>query len=628
VAVQYVTNALGGTADTTSFSITLPATSAGQLLILEYTHRGTGTGTIGGTSVSTGGLTWNNKHSQAYATNTFSGHTYWTIATGNHSGQTVTGTGLTNSCAAIVTIYSGTHQTTPLSDATVVGEDNASGNETQAQITVATGGAFVVLVVANSPDLAVTSQSCTSPGALTARAERLSTGGTDTSIAHASAEKTAPGATGALTWAQTNAVSGSWAYAIKPAPFAASIDAGSLTVTGQTLDTYMTSLGGNAWALGAWASGAWADNSWDGMAATGDLSSSIDTAGALTVAGQSVTANVGVAVSEGALTLAGQSVLAAVSVALSNGALTVAGETLTTDLTLDLFASIDPGAITLAGQSVTVNDGVALGNGTITIAGQTVTTNTLAAWAGGAWAFGAWANNSWRGMLGPEDLSATIEAGALTIAGQTVNYQWTVPWSEGAITITGQSVTANVSTALTQGALTIAGQSVTASLDVALSQGAITVAGQTLTPALGADLSVDIDTAGALTVTGQTLETQLGSSLSLSIEVGALTISGQTVDTTLDVDHALSIDAGAVGISGQAHAVSLTLVASNGELTLAGQSLVAELGIALSSGGLTVAGSEVGLDLEIDIFPWVILDHVEVRDIYNTVVDESISSVG
>ena len=55
-----------------------------------------------------------------------------------------------------------------------------------------------MLVVVNSPDLAVTTQSCTSPGALTARAERLSTGGTDTSIAHASAEKAAAGATGRL----------------------------------------------------------------------------------------------------------------------------------------------------------------------------------------------------------------------------------------------------------------------------------------------------------------------------------------------------------------------------------------------------------------------------------------------
>lgn len=215
--ISFIANALGGTADTTSFSITLPTTQADDILILEFTHRGTGNGTIGGTSITTGGLTWTLKKSQTYGGALFSGKTYWTRATGNHSGQTVTGSGLTNSCAAIVTQYRGALASgDPLADATVVGEENASGNETQAQITTATDKAWVVLVVVNSPDLAISTQACTSPGALTERAERLSTGGTDTSISHASAEKATAGATGAFTWAQTNAASGSWAYAITP----------------------------------------------------------------------------------------------------------------------------------------------------------------------------------------------------------------------------------------------------------------------------------------------------------------------------------------------------------------------------------------------------------------------------
>jgi hypothetical protein len=237
MAVSFVSNALGATNSTTSFSVSLPTTAAGDILILEFTHRGTGDGTIGGTSVTSGGLTWNIKHSQLYATSTFSGKTYWTRATGNHSGQTVTGSGLTNSCAAIVTVYRGALASgDPLADATIVGEDNASGNETQAQITTATAGSWVVLVVANSPDVDVTSQTCTSPGALTARAERLSTGGTDTAIAHASAEKATAGATGSFTWAQTDGISGSWAYAIKPAPVThtntGTPTAGSATVAG------------------------------------------------------------------------------------------------------------------------------------------------------------------------------------------------------------------------------------------------------------------------------------------------------------------------------------------------------------------------------------------------------------
>ncbi len=217
MAISFVSNALGGTTTTTSFSITLPSTQANDIIILEFTHRSTGDGTIGGTSISSGGLTWTLKHSQLYNSSAFSGKTYWTRATGDHSGQTVTGSGLSDSCAAIVTIYRGaTTYGDPLADATVVGEQNASANETQAQITTTTNRAWVVLVVATSPDVAISSQSSTSPGALTERAELLSTGGTDTAIAHASEEKSLAGGTGSLTWSMTNQVSGSWAYAITP----------------------------------------------------------------------------------------------------------------------------------------------------------------------------------------------------------------------------------------------------------------------------------------------------------------------------------------------------------------------------------------------------------------------------
>jgi hypothetical protein len=219
--VSFIANALGGTTTTTSFSITLPATQAGDIIILEFAHRGTGNGTIGGTYT---GPAFTLKHSQLFGSSAFSGKTYWSRATGNHAGETVTGSSLTNSCAAILTQYRGALASgDPLADATIVGEQNASGNETQAEITTATDKAWVVLVVVNSPDLAVATQACTSPGTLTERAEVLSTGGTDSSIAHASAVKATAGATGALTWTQTDAASGSWAYAIKPnvtTPFA------------------------------------------------------------------------------------------------------------------------------------------------------------------------------------------------------------------------------------------------------------------------------------------------------------------------------------------------------------------------------------------------------------------------
>src|SRR5688500_11101546 len=153
MSVTFVSNALGGTTTTTSFSITLPTTQAGDIIILEYTHRGTPDGTIGGTY---SGAAFTEKHDQQYATSTFSGKTLWSRATGSHSGETVTGSGLTNSCAAVITIDRGALASgDPLNDATIVGEQDASGNETQAEITNGTDGSWVVLVVANSPDVTV-----------------------------------------------------------------------------------------------------------------------------------------------------------------------------------------------------------------------------------------------------------------------------------------------------------------------------------------------------------------------------------------------------------------------------------------------------------------------------------------
>jgi hypothetical protein len=215
--ITFISGADGGTGSSTTFSITLPTTQAGDLIILEFCHRATADGTIGGTY---SGPAFSLKHSQLFATSTFSGKTYWSRATGDHNGQTVTGSGLTNSCAAIVTIYRGALSSgDPLTGATIVGEENASGNETQAEIVPISADCEVCLVVVNSPDLDVSSGACTNPGTLQERREVLSTAGTDTSISHWSEKKLTPGGTGAFTWAQTNAASGSWAYAILPQQF-------------------------------------------------------------------------------------------------------------------------------------------------------------------------------------------------------------------------------------------------------------------------------------------------------------------------------------------------------------------------------------------------------------------------
>jgi len=46
MAIQYKSNAIGASNSTTSFSIFPPTTAAGDILILEYVHRGTAAATF------------------------------------------------------------------------------------------------------------------------------------------------------------------------------------------------------------------------------------------------------------------------------------------------------------------------------------------------------------------------------------------------------------------------------------------------------------------------------------------------------------------------------------------------------------------------------------------------------
>jgi hypothetical protein len=173
-----------------------------------------------------------------------------------------------------------------------------------------------------------------------------------------------------------------------------------------------------------------------------NLSASIDTPGQITIAGQSVTASIGVALSvngqitvagqsvtpaltipitNGAITVAGQLVTASIGVALStNGQITVAGQSVSTSLGGNLSLGIDtPGQVTIAGQSVTTSIGIALGNGAITVAGQSVTA-----------ALGAVISS-------PGQITINGQSVALQIAGN-VSVDIDVP---GQITLAGQDIT-------------------------------------------------------------------------------------------------------------------------------------------------------------------------------------------
>lgn len=219
MAITFVSEQHTESASGTSFTFTLGTTQAGDIMILEFDHNKTGNGTISGTTITTGGVTWTLKHSQLVYSNTRQGVMYWARATGDHSGQTVIASNVSSGgyYAANLVIYRGAVATgDPLAGATIVGEVNASGNETQAEITTTADNCMVCFVVANATDqYSVKNPSCTSPGALTVRATGYSN---SFSISHCSSDtlKVTAGGTGAFTWSQTNAVTGSWAYAILP----------------------------------------------------------------------------------------------------------------------------------------------------------------------------------------------------------------------------------------------------------------------------------------------------------------------------------------------------------------------------------------------------------------------------
>lgn len=80
------------------------------------------------------------------------------------------------------------------------------------------GGCDVGLALGVGDNLAASSQSCTNPGALTERAEKLSTGGLDTAASIADAPQPTAAATGAFTWVQVDGAGCSFAWALAPEP--------------------------------------------------------------------------------------------------------------------------------------------------------------------------------------------------------------------------------------------------------------------------------------------------------------------------------------------------------------------------------------------------------------------------
>jgi hypothetical protein len=210
VNLTFIASAVpGGNNLTTNFSITIPTVLTDDLLILACTNRdSTNPPTI--TDTDTGGNTWTKKTSA-----TSKGTLWYKRATSATSGKLVGGAGFTGSSSGVLIVLRGAMATgDPFANYTL--EDNISGNEIHNGFTTPENGCWVGLAVHNLDNLSVSASSTTSPGALTEGTEKTSTGGNDSGTSLMGLLQVTAAATGNITWAQTNGVTVSQAFAIRP----------------------------------------------------------------------------------------------------------------------------------------------------------------------------------------------------------------------------------------------------------------------------------------------------------------------------------------------------------------------------------------------------------------------------
>ena len=201
---------------TTTFTLTIPATTAtGHDLYVPAVSRdhtaGTALATL--TDDDTGGNTW------TLLTNSTDrkGYLWWKKATSGTASKTVTFAGGVGSSTGGLTVFSGGASGDPTTN--LVLEDNASGNETHAGFTPDEDNSQVCIAVLNvANDQAVTNGTWATFGYQEAEQwENESTGGSDCgAIFYSKLQAGTAAGTGAFTWEQTNQVTISISFAIKP----------------------------------------------------------------------------------------------------------------------------------------------------------------------------------------------------------------------------------------------------------------------------------------------------------------------------------------------------------------------------------------------------------------------------
>jgi hypothetical protein len=215
MTVRHVASAAGSANPTTSFTITIPAAcAAGDDLYVLATSRGHTSGTAKATisDNDTGGNSWTEVTSSTNRQLML----WHKKATSGTASKTITVSGCVDSSAGGVSVFRGGASGDPTTNVSL--QSNISGAESHTGFTPTNDNSFVCLGVCNTAnDNDVSAQAATNPATITERFDHLSTGGNDCGCMLAGALQVGTkGATGSLTWAQTNGTTESVAFAIAP----------------------------------------------------------------------------------------------------------------------------------------------------------------------------------------------------------------------------------------------------------------------------------------------------------------------------------------------------------------------------------------------------------------------------
>ena len=285
----------------------------------------------------------------------------------------------------------------------------------------------------------------------------------------------------------------------------------------------------------------------------------------------------------GAITFTGQSVTLAYTEAVSPGAVSWSGQT---GIGLIHSFPLTAGAVTWTGQSVPLVQKQVVSAGAVTWAGATDI--TLSVTGGGT-------------------IVSVTTPGAVTWTGSSVTLAYKIGITAGAITWTGQDLGVVHGLPVTAGALTWTGQSIALNYTIGITAGAVTWQGSTgITVQAGGNVVVSVTTAGQVSWTGQSVTL----AYKITPVAGAVTWTGQSgitlqhsfpltpgavtwTGSSIGLRYVVAVSAGAVTWTGQGVSLVYSIIPVAGAVTFTGRTVTFAYSIGVEAGHITLAGQDV-----------------------------------